>query len=124
MCERRKIKNATSVLRHLASTWWESLSPSGKPHTWNDMKILMGEIFVNPSLVINSYDEVHQLDQSLVVPPAMSNILQDNIQKREDYVTKNEVLTASYENSKPSIRMHLVFLLTIRAKVRPIMLKS
>jgi len=24
MCERRKIKNASSVLRHLASTWWES----------------------------------------------------------------------------------------------------
>jgi hypothetical protein len=58
MCERRKIKNASSVLRHSASTWWESLNFSDKPHTWNDMKILMREIFVNPSLVINSNDEV------------------------------------------------------------------
>ena len=62
MCQRRKIKNATIVLRHLALIWWESLSSSDKPHTWNDMKILMREIFVNPSLVINSYDEEHQLD--------------------------------------------------------------
>jgi hypothetical protein len=58
MYERRKIKNASSVLRHSASTWWESLNFSDKPHTWNDMKILMREIFVNPSLVINSNDEV------------------------------------------------------------------
>jgi hypothetical protein len=36
MCERRKIKTS-SVLRHLASIWWESLSSSDKPHTWNDM---------------------------------------------------------------------------------------
>ena len=75
MCERRKIKNATSVLRQSASTWWESLSFSDKPHTWNDMKDLMRENFVNPSLVINSNDEVHQLDQSLVIPPAMPNLL-------------------------------------------------
>ena len=71
MCERRKIKNATSVLRQSASTWWESLSFSDKPHTWNDMKNLMREKFINPYVVINSNDEVHQLDQSLVIPPAM-----------------------------------------------------
>ena len=70
MCERRKIKNAISVLRHSASIWWESLNSSDKPHIWNDMKILMREIFVNPSLVINSNDEVQQLEQSLVIPPA------------------------------------------------------
>ena len=70
MCERRKIKNAISVLRHFASTWWESLNSSEKPHIWNDMKILMRAIFVNPSLVINSNDEVQQLEQSLVFPPA------------------------------------------------------
>jgi len=50
MCERRKIKNAISVLRHSASTWWESLNSSDKPHIWNDKKILMREIFVNPLL--------------------------------------------------------------------------
>ena len=75
MCERRKIKNATSVLRQSASTWWESLNSSDKPHIWNDMKILMRAIFLNPSLVINSNDEVQQLEQSLVIPPAMSNLL-------------------------------------------------
>jgi len=75
MCERRKIKNASSVLRHLASTWWESLSSSDKPHAWNDMKIIRRETFVQPSQVIYSSDEVHQLDQSLVIPPAMPNLL-------------------------------------------------
>ena len=66
------------------------------------MKILMREIFVNPSLVINSNDEVQQLEQSLVIPPAMSNILQDNVQKSQDGVKENEVLTSSCENSEPS----------------------
>ena len=75
MCEQRKIKNASNVLRHLASTWWESLSSSDKPHTWNNMKIIMRGTFVQPSLVIYSSDEVHQLDQSLVIPPAMPNLL-------------------------------------------------
>ena len=120
MCERRKIKNTTSVFRQSASTWWESLSFSDKPHTWNDMKDLMRENFVNPSLVINSNDEVHQLDQSLVIPPAMSNLLQDNVQKSEDDVTENEMLTASCE-----IQNHqLLLLLNMRAKVMPTMLNS
>ena len=61
------------------------------------MQILMIECFANPSLLINSYDEVHQLDQSLsvkkldqslVVPPTMPNLLQDNVQKSEDDVTE------------------------------------
>ena len=72
---RRKIKNATSVLRQSTSTWWESLSFLDKPHTWNDMKDLMRENFVILSLVINSNVEVHQLDQSLVIPPAIPNLL-------------------------------------------------
>ena len=103
MCERRKIKNASSVLRHLASTLRESLSFSDKPHTWSDMKNLMRKNFVNPSLVINSNDEVHQLDQSLVIPPAMPNLLQDNVQKSKDDVTENEELTTSYTNSELSL---------------------
>jgi hypothetical protein len=87
MCEQRKIKNASSVLRRLASTWWEFLSFSDKPHTSNDMKNLMRKNFVNPSHVINSNDEVQQLDQSLVIPPTMPNLLQDNVQKSEDDMT-------------------------------------
>ena len=33
MCPRRKVKNATNVLRLSALTWWESLSPLDKPQT-------------------------------------------------------------------------------------------
>jgi len=75
MCEQRNIKNASSVLRYLASIWRESLTSSDKPHTWNDMKIVMGETFVQPSLLIYSSDEFHQLDQSVVIPLAMPNLL-------------------------------------------------
>ena len=37
MCARRKVKNAISMLRDSALTWWEALSPSDKPQTWDDM---------------------------------------------------------------------------------------
>ena len=66
------------------------------------MKDLMRENFVNLSLVINSNDEVHQLDQSIVIPPTMPNILQDNVQKSEDDMTENEMLIVSCDNSEPS----------------------
>ena len=78
------------------------LSPLDKPQTWNDMKFVMRENFVNPSLVINSNDEVHQLDNSLVIPPTMPNLLQDHLQKSEDDVTEPEVLTISCANLEPS----------------------
>ena len=45
---------------------------------------------------------MHQLDQSLVIPPAMPNLLQDNVQKSEDDETENEMLTTSCENLEPS----------------------
>jgi hypothetical protein len=67
-----------------------------------NMKIVMRETFVQPSLVIYSSDEVHILDQSLVIPPTMPNLLQDNIQKSEDDMIENEVLPTSCENSEPS----------------------
>ena len=73
MCPRRKVQNAASVLRGTALTWWESLRPLDKCQTWNDMKIVMRENFVNPSLVINSNDEMFQLEnQSIVVSLAMT----------------------------------------------------
>ena len=62
-------KNAVSVLRHSALSWWESLDPSDKPQTWNDMKLLMRETFVNPPPVLTSYDEVHHLEEESVVIP-------------------------------------------------------
>ena len=76
MCPRRKVNNAASVLRHSALTWWESLSPLDKPQTWDDMKIVMRENFVNPSLAINSNDEVNHLEEeSTVISLAMPNLL-------------------------------------------------
>ena len=98
MCPRRKVNNAASVLRHSALTWWESLSPLDKPQIWDDIKIVMRENFVNPSLVINSNDEVHQLNNSLVIPPTMPNLLQDHLQKSEDDLIECEVLPTSCEN--------------------------
>jgi hypothetical protein len=47
-CPHQKVKNAVSVLRHSALSWWESLDPYDKPQTWNDMKLLMREAFLNP----------------------------------------------------------------------------
>ena len=62
----------------------------------------MRENFVNPSLVINSNDEVHQLNNSLVIPPTMPNLLHDHLQKSENDVTEPEVLTTSCANLEPS----------------------
>ena len=67
MCPRRKVKNATSVLRYSALSWWESLDPSDKPQTWNDMKLFMRETFVNPPPILTSYHEVHHLEEEFVV---------------------------------------------------------
>ena len=102
MCPRRKVNNAASSLRRSALTWLESLSPLDKTQTWDGMKIVMKENFVNPSLVINSIDEVHQLDNSLVIPPTVPKLLQDHLQKSEDDVTEPEVLTISCANLEPS----------------------
>ena len=121
MCPRRKVKNAISVLRQSALSWWESLDPSDKPQTWNDMKLLMRETFINPPHVLTSYTEVHHLEEeSIVIPLAMPNLLQDNVEKSEDDVTENEKLTASCENSEPST----ITLLNMRAKVMPMILNS
>ena len=85
ICSRRKVKNASSVLRLSALTWWESLSPLDKPQTWDDMKILMRETFVSPSHIVNSYDEVFQLeDHCIVVSPAVPNLRQDSGQTQVD----------------------------------------
>ena len=100
MCPRRKVKNASSVLRHFALSWWESLDPSDKPQTRSDMKLLMRETFVNAPSILNSYDEVNHLEEeSVVISLAMPNFLQDNVHKQEDDMEEPEVLTTSCENS-------------------------
>ena len=68
------------------------------------MKIVMREIFVNPSLVINSNDEVNHLEEeSTVISLAMPNLLQDNVHKQEDDMEDHEELTTSCANSEPSL---------------------
>ena len=92
-------------MRLSALSWWESLSPSDKPQTWNDMKLLMRETFVCSPSALNSYDKVHHLEEeSLVIPLAMTNLLQDSEQTQEDKdcAKENEELTTSCANSEPS----------------------
>jgi hypothetical protein len=54
MCEWKKIKKATSVFPHSGLSWWESLTPSDKPQTWANMKMLMRERFVSSNDVMPS----------------------------------------------------------------------
>ena len=65
----------------------------------------MRETFVSPSHIVNSYDEVFQLeDHSIVVSPTVPNLLQDSEQTQEDKddAKQNEELTTSCANLKPS----------------------
>ena len=50
ICDRKMIKIVVSYLSSYALTWWENLCDSDKPQTWNDMKILMREKFVQHHL--------------------------------------------------------------------------
>jgi hypothetical protein len=103
MCQWKKMKKATSVLTHFALSWWESLTPSNKPHTWKYLKILMRETFINTAPILNSSDEVHHVvDHTIVIPLDVTNLLQDRIQKREDDVKENEGLIAALESLDPS----------------------
>ena len=66
----------------------------------------MRETFVNAPPALNSYDEVHNLeDQSIVVSLAPLNLLQDADQKQEDKndMEENEELTSSCASSEPSL---------------------
>ena len=45
----------------------------------------------------------HLEEESVVISLAMTNLLQDNIHKREDDMKENEKLTTSYANSEPSL---------------------
>jgi hypothetical protein len=76
MCERKNIKKATSVLTHYALSWWESLTPSNKPQTCKDLKILMRETFINTPPKLNSSNEVHHLmDQTIAICLVVTNLL-------------------------------------------------
>ena len=68
------------------------------------MKLLMRETFINPPSTLNSYNKVHHLEEeSVVVPLAMTNLLQGNVYEREDDVEENEELTTSCANSELSL---------------------
>ena len=58
-------------------------------------------VLVLPS-TIKGNDLGHLEEESIVIPPTMPNLLQDNVEKSKDDVTENEKLTASCENSEPS----------------------
>ena len=89
------------------------------------MKLLMQETFVNPPPVLISYDEVHHLEEeSVVIPLAMTNLLQDNIYKREDDMEENEELTTSYSNSQCTYYFTMHLLLLLRTQVMPMVLHS
>jgi hypothetical protein len=87
MCERRKIKNATSVLTNSALVWWEDLCALDKPKTWNGLKINMRENFV----------QQHLEEAVSIAPPPMPNLLQDVAKKKVDYAKENVVLAMSCE---------------------------
>jgi uncharacterized protein (UPF0371 family) len=62
----------------------------------------MRETFINTPPKLTSSNEVHLVDHTIVIPLAVTNLLQDHIQKREDDVKENEVLIASSESSDSS----------------------
>ena len=69
------------------------------------MNFFMRETFANPYHIVNSYDKVFQLeDHSIVVSPAVPNLLQDSEQTQEDKddAKQNEELTTSCANLEPS----------------------
>ena len=69
-------KNASSVLRHFALSWWESLDPLDKPQSWDDMKCLVRVTFINSPPSLNSYDEVNFLEEeTVVISLTMPNLL-------------------------------------------------
>jgi hypothetical protein len=55
----------------------------------------MRETFINTPPKLTSSNEVHLVDHTIVIPLAVTNLLQDHIQKREDDVKENEVLIAT-----------------------------
>ncbi|CAN6163373.1 unnamed protein product, partial [Urochloa humidicola] len=78
------------VLTNGALIWWEALCVLDKPKTWNDLKIIMREIFVQQHL-----EEVVS-----IAPPSMPNLLQDSEQKQQDKDDANE--------SEDSVEKHCV----------------
>jgi hypothetical protein len=46
ICERRKLKNVSTLMNN-ALAWWKHLCESDKlPKTWNDVKILMRKLLL------------------------------------------------------------------------------
>jgi hypothetical protein len=66
--------------------WWKHLCESDElPKTWNDMKILMRETFVNSSPASNLNFEIHSLEEeeATIASPIVHNILQEVKIKQE-----------------------------------------
>ena len=111
MCPSWKVKNASSVLRHFALSWWESLDPLDKPQSWDYMKRLMRVTFVNAPPSLNSYDEVNHLEEeSVVISLAMPFCRIMYISKRMTWkIIKSSQPCVQIQNYH--ITMHLLLLL-------------
>ena len=98
----------------------ESLSQSDKPQTWDVIKLIMRETFINPPSTLNSYNKVHHLEEeSVVVPLAMTNLLQDSeqMQQDKDDTKKMRISQPHVPIQNHHLTIHLVLLLKMRAKV-------
>jgi hypothetical protein len=62
ICERRKLRNIASALTNNELAWWKRLCQSEElPKTWNDVKILIRNFFVDSSPVSNLNFEIDSL---------------------------------------------------------------
>lgn len=86
MCDRKRIKIVVSYLSSYALTWWENLCDSDRPQTWNDMKILLREKFA----------QHHLKDHITFVSPSVTNILQEQVQKKRTM----RKMTSSHQHMK------------------------
>jgi hypothetical protein len=68
ICERRKLRNVASTLTNDAFVWWKHLCESDElPKTWNDVKILMRNFFVDSSPTSHLNFEIHSLEEEATI---------------------------------------------------------
>jgi hypothetical protein len=86
ICETRKLRNVATTLMNNALAWLKRLCESDElPKTWNDLKILMRNFFVDSSPASNLKFEIHSLEEeeAIIASPIVHNILQEVKIKQE-----------------------------------------
>jgi hypothetical protein len=91
ICERRKLRNVSSVLTNNALAWWKHLYEYDElPKTWNSVKILMRKSFVDSSPTSNLNFEIHSLEEEpTIASPIVPNILQKVKIKQKKEITES-----------------------------------